>query len=239
MNNLFSPRFLCGKEEGMSNQKAKLLLVMAVAILSVACGGQESDVVAKYFGAINQNDTQTLGGFAAVSLDKKVDAWKIDKISGETKVPTPLIELVKKQKEAEAKQEELKKIKKNYNYDHTAEIDQVLELRKKNAAVPAKLKPVADKVEEFIQRGKELANEISEAKRAVEKEKKIVLLSVGDVQNVEELTGEMVTKQLDLTLTIAGQARPYTMTMRRYDLVAPQNQRINNRWVIAALAPRS
>ena len=100
----------------------------------------------------------------------------------------------------------------------TATSTQVREARKANKPVPAKLSEVATKWDEFNEKDRELKKARGRAKDAVEKEKRNVARSVGDVDDVESLQGEVTEKQIELDLTIGGQVQPYVMTLRKYEL---------------------
>jgi hypothetical protein len=81
---------------------------------------------------------------------------------------------------------------------------------------------------------------MAEAKAAVEREKRNVTLSIGEVPDVESLTGDVISRDMDLNLTIGGAVKPYTMTLRRYDLKgATGGARMMSRWVIQSLTPKA
>jgi hypothetical protein len=63
-------------------------------------------------------------------------------------------------------------------------------------------------------------------------------MSVGEVQGVEALEGEQLSKQVDLDLTIGGQPQKYTMTLRKYELKpAEGGNRVISRWIVTGLQP--
>ena len=65
---------------------------LAAAAFLTACGHPEKVVVDKYFQAVNAKDNQTLGSFASIDFDKKVDRVEIHKTLSETKDAAPLPE---------------------------------------------------------------------------------------------------------------------------------------------------
>jgi hypothetical protein len=71
----------------------------------------------------------------------------------------------------------------------------------------------------------------------VEKERRNVVLSVGDRDDVESLTGEMVTKKLDVDLTIGGQVQPYVMRLKKYELTGGTG-RMMAKWVVESIEPK-
>ncbi len=170
------------------------------------------------------------------STEGKVDRWKIKRTIKEEKTAVTLPDLVQKVKDADAAIAANKKAASTWFLDHYAEIDQVREARKKSQPVPAKLADAARKWDEFNDKDRELKKELSNAKDAVEREKRNVGLSVGDVENVETLKGDILEKQIEVDLTIKGQTTPYVMTLRKYDLQREgAGPRMMNRWVIQNL----
>src|SRR5262245_15030731 len=192
--------------------------IAALGLTLAGCGHPEQKVIDQYFTAVNQKDQQTLSSFAVVGFDKKVDKWSITRSGEEKRQPAPLSGLVKKRNEADAAVSDNKKKASAYALDHIAEVDQVREAHKKGASVPAKLQGVATEWEKYNQNDRELKKALAEAKDAVEKEKRNVVLSVGQLDDLESLTGDMITKDADLDLTIGGSPKAYTMNLRKYEV---------------------
>jgi hypothetical protein len=212
---------------------------LALALSVLGCQRHpEKGVVDQYFNAVNAKDTQTLSSFAAVNFDRKVDRWDITETLEEQKGPAPLTDLVKKVRDLEAEQAANTRAARAYNNEHYAELDQVKAL-KKDAKVPAKLAPVKAEWDKFNEKDRELKRALATAREAVEKEKRSVVRSVGDVDDVESLEGEMKEKQIRLDLTIDGKTSPYVMTVRKYDMKRESGPRVVSRWVVQTLQPAS
>jgi len=222
----------------MLDRRAALRIVPVLA-LAAGCGHPEQSVVGQYFNAANAKDEQTLSSFAVVGFDQKVDDWSITESRPEARVPAPLPELIKKVKDVEAQIAENKKAYSAYFNDHPVEVDEVRELLKKpDAKIPARLQKHAEQWQGFTQKEKDLKKAQAEAKGATDREKKTEALSVGEVSDLESLTGEMVTKVLGLRLTIDGQQKPYVMTLIKYQLQpSSTGQRLMSRWVVHSVKP--
>jgi hypothetical protein len=211
---------------------------LILAVLAVGCGYAEQRVVDQYFGAVNAQDNQTLSSFALVKFDQKVDKWKIVSVSAETKTPVTLPDLVKTAKDIDKQIADNKKAASAYFLDHPA-VAQVTELLRKDAKIPANLQATATEWEKFNQKDRDLKKALAEAKDAVEREKRNVQLSVGDnITDVESQPGEMTAKDLEMSLTIKGEAKPYTMGLRKYELQTGQAGRAMSRWVVHSLEPK-
>ncbi len=207
---------------------------LGLALLALAaCGHRDQRLVDQYFNAVNAKDNQTLGSFAAVGFDKKVDRWRIATESEEEKAPIPLTDLVAKQKELDKAVAENKKAATAYSMDHYAEVTQVRDARAAGKPVPAKLSGVASEWDKYNQKDRDLKKQLADANAAVEREKRNLERSLGPTENTEGLTGDLLTKRLDLVLTINGQEQPYVMTLRKYDIKGSARPR----WVIQDLKP--
>jgi hypothetical protein len=226
------------KEESM-RKKGGLGVVLGAAAALAACAGPEKKIVDQYFTAVNAKDNQTLSSFALVAFDRKVDDWKITEAAGEERKPAALPELVQKVKDIEAQMAANKKEYNAYFLDHPQEVDQVRELLKKNAPIPARLDAHAKQWKVFTEKERDLKKALAEAKDAVEREKRHVQLSLGQVEEMEGLSGEVISKRIELALTIGGQSQPYVMTLRKYEMSGGQQVgRAMSRWYIAALEPK-
>ncbi|PYQ18410.1 MAG: hypothetical protein DMF81_24990, partial [Acidobacteria bacterium] len=209
--------------------------VPGLGLALAACGHRDQRLVDQYFNAVNAKDNQTLSSFAAVGFDKKVDRWRIVKEEDEEKTTMPLTELVNKQKELDKAVADNKKAATAYSMDHYAEVDQVREARKASKGVPGKLSGVAGEWDKYNQKDRDLKKSLAEANAAVEKEKRNVERSLGPTENAEGLTGDVITKKLDLVLTIGGEDKPYVMTLLKYDVKGNARPR----WVVQDLKPAS
>ena len=225
----------------MRDRTTALSLALGLAIAGLACSSAEKNVINQYFTALRANDQGTLTSFAMVAFDQKVDDWKVVAVGPETKTPVTLPDLVKKQKELEAQQTANKKDYQAWGNDLAVypKLDQVREARTKNAKVPVALQPVAEKYDTFLAKDREFKKSVGEAKEAVERERRNVTLSVGQVEDVDNLAGEVFSKDVDVNLTINGQVKPYVITMRKYELKGGSGPRMVSRWVVESITPKT
>jgi hypothetical protein len=219
----------------------RIAVVLAGALLGVACGHPEKNVVDSYFNAVNTGDTQTLSSFAAVTFDQKADRWQIKRtIKEDPATPFALPDLVQKAKDADAAVAANKKAASAWSLDNINNLEQVREARKKNQPVPPKLGDTAKKWDEFNDKDRELKKELANVNAAVEKEKRNAVRSVGQADDLESLKGDVLEKQIELDVTVKGVTKPYVMTLRKYDLKREGGgPRIISRWVIQNLQPMS
>jgi len=225
----------------MRERGTALAVAIGLALAGLACSSAESKVVDQYFNALRANDQGTLTSFAMVAFDQKVEDWKIVAEGAEVKAPAALPELVKKQKELQAELDTNTRDARAWGNDLAVypKLDEVRKAQQKGAKVKASLSPIADKWDNFQSEARRLKKAVDEAKHAVEREKRNVALSIGQVADVESLTGEVLSRDIDVNLTIGGQPKPYTMTLRRYDLKGGTSAgRMMSRWVVQSLTPK-
>ncbi len=215
-------------------------LAVTLALAGAGCGGQERNVVNQYFTALRANDTGTLTSFAMVQFDRPVQDWKITSVGPDTKTEAPLPGLVQKLNELDAEQKKNERDYRAWGNDLATypKLQQVIEIEGKGGKVQPALQAIQVKYQTFNQRNRELKKAVADAKLAVEKEKRNVTLSVGQVENVELLKGDMISKDIDLELTVEGAAKPYLMTLRKYDLTGGSGPRMIARWVVQSLTPK-
>jgi hypothetical protein len=213
------------------------LAAFAVAVAGLSCGGSESTVVDQYFNAVNAKDDQTLSSFAAVKFDRPVESWKITGTSEEQRTPVTAGEMAAKVKDLEA--QVAKNMKEARETLDAGKVGEVQALRRANKAVPASLQATAADYDRFTKAAADLRKQVAAAKDALEKERRHMTLSVGAVDSLEGVTGEVVSKTVDLDLTLKDEKpAPYVMTLRKYELQR-EGPRAISRWVVQDLKPRT
>jgi hypothetical protein len=222
-------------------ERATAIGMALVLAAGLACSSAESNVVNQYFTALRANDQGTLTSFAMVAFDQKVDDWKVVAVGPEARTPATLPDLVKKLKDLEAQQAANKKEFQAWGNDLAVypKLEQMRTAREKGGKVSAALQPIADKYDAFQAKERELRKTVADAKTDVEKEKRNAALSVGQAEDIETLTGEVLSKTVDVNLTIGGEVKPYQMTLRKYELTGGAGPRMVSRWVVQSLVPKS
>ncbi len=225
----------------MRERTTALAVALGLAVAGLACSSAEKNVINQYFTALRANDQGTLTSFAMVAFDQKVDDWKVVRVGPETKTPVTLPELVKKQKDLEAQLATNTREARTWGNDLNVypKLDQVRSLEQKGQKIPAALESVHQKWSEYNSKDRDLKKAVAEAKEAVERERRNVTLSVGQVDDVDNLGGEVFSKDIDVDLTINGQVKAYVMTLRKYELTGGSGPRMISRWVVQSITPRA
>jgi hypothetical protein len=224
----------------MRERTTALSVALGLAIAGLACSSTETNVVNQYFTALRANDQGTLTSFAMVAFDQQVDDFKVVSVGPGTTTPATLPDLVKKAADLEAQQKANEKEYRAWGNDLAVypKLDRMREVRSKGGKMPADLQATADKFDAFQAKDRELKKAVADAKAAVEREKRNVVLSVGQADDIESLTGDVLSKDVDLNLTIGGQVKPYVMTLRKYELTGGATGRMVSRWVVQSLVPK-
>jgi hypothetical protein len=210
-------------------------VILGLTLAAAACGGGgESRIVDQYFGALNAGDNQTVASFAMVTFKEKVEKWEVKSASEESRRPVPLPDLIKKGKDLEAAVTENKKKAGDFRNTNVVEYNRYVDVKDKTK-IPANLQKFVDEWLAFEKSDKDLRKQTSENKAAVEKERKNAALSVGQLPDLDSLSGEVVEKNLDLALTVNGQVKSYAMGLRKYDLQGSSGSRMVSRWVVQSL----
>ena len=225
----------------MRDRATALAVALGMALAVAACsGGAEKNVVNQYFTALRANDTNTLTSFAMVQFDQPVEDWKVVKVGAATRSPAPLPELVKKQKELEAELAKNQREARAWANDLKIypRLEEVRSIEQKGGKVPGSLQPIQEKWAGYQATDREIKKKLGAAKADVEREKRNATLSVGQIEGLEDMTGEVVTEDIDLLLTIGGQQKPYVMSLRKYKLTGGSNPGMISRWVVQTLEPK-
>lgn len=222
----------------MSDRAARAVVVLAL-VVAAACGGGEKRVVDNYFNAVKAGDNQTVSSFAAVSFTEPVDSWRVLSSRAEAPAPAVLPQLSARAKELEAEVAANKKEWDTYKLNKWADIQKVSELKQKGSVVPASLTSVAGVIDKLNQKNRDLGRQLASAKAELEKEKRTAQLSMGDLEGLEDMQGEVYVKHVDVEVTSKGQPKQYEMTLKKYDLKRDQGPRTMSRWVVQDLKPKS
>jgi hypothetical protein len=224
----------------MRERTTALAVALGLAVAGLACSSAESNVVNQYFTALRANDQNTLTSFAMVAFDQTVEEWKVVSIGAETRTPAQLPALVQKHKDLEAQLAANTREARAWGNDLSVypRLEQVRALEQKGSRIPPGLEPIHTKWSDFNTKDRELKRAVAEAKSAVERERRNAALSVGQSDDLDTLTGDVVSKDVDLSLTVGGQAKPYVMTLRKYDLAGGTGARMVSRWVVQSLEPK-
>lgn len=224
----------------MKHSYVGLTAVAAMALSTIGCGNQETQVINNFFRAVQAKDSQTVSSFSMVQFDQPVKSWKVKSVSEEQRVPAPLSGLAAALKAADEAAAENKKDAGAYFNAHPLEVDKVKPLVENGGAIPANLQKTAADWKKFNDADKELKTKAGEAKQAYEREKRLVTMSTGQGGgNADGLVGDLLTKTAIVDIESGGDVKSYAIQLRKYDVAAAgKTTKVMSRWLIQSITPQ-
>lgn len=220
--------------------------VIAIVVLLVGCQGPEHLILKKYFNAMQFQDKATLASIAVDPFTMSVTKWEIVSSTpektevaqlkalteAEDAAKKNLDELKAKGREAEASKDEAENIMKNARGKAQSVARTEFDTRK--AAY-----------DEAVATVKEAQKTLNLAKAAAALERKIVVLSVSEVEGVETMEGDFRSKEVIVKITGKAEGesettKEYLIQMRIYKMANPATGRSQRgKWIITEMSPKS
>ena len=220
----------------MKNSYIGFTAAAAFAALTIACGNQETQVIENFFRAIQAKDNQTVSSFAVVQFEQEVKSWKVKSVGEEQRTPAPLAGLAKALKDADEAAAQNKKDASAYFNAHPLEVDKVKPLVESGGKIPANLQKTAEDWKKFGDLDRDLKEKMANAKQAYEREKRLVIMSVGSAGTPDTLAGDVVIKTAMVDIEADGDVKPYAIQLRKYDVApAGQSAKVMSRWLIYSI----
>jgi hypothetical protein len=220
-------------------------VLFVLALSATGCGGSEHDVlIRKFFAASGASDVATLGNIATVSFDPSKDgrAQNVSFVS-ETPQQTRVLnlkELDKTYKEAQAVEVEFSKRMKDYQDKNLDAINRVVKVEQ-----AGKGKPVGKDLEvqaawtKWRDESSTIQRHVSEARKALQAERKVADLSVPDSDAATYDATELTT---DVTVTANVRSadnvttkKTLTLTLQRVVLKDTAGKIIEGKWMITSI----
>lgn len=224
-----------------------IVIGLLVAFFAVtACSPKpEQGLLKRYFNAVTLNDNDTMSSMALEPFQPELGSWSIVKISEEKIAPASLPALNKA--EIEAKKLQDAQIGPTIDAD-TALKDAQYEMdtsRSAGGKAAAKKKVEELQAKYDIENGKmqEFKKAYNAAKAAAAEEEEITMFSLAarELPTVRELTGDVHSKDVDVSITTrSGVTKTYRLAMRQY-LLRDEVNNIPHRgqWKIIRFEPLS
>ncbi|MCX6572951.1 MAG: hypothetical protein NTX99_03065 [Candidatus Aminicenantes bacterium] len=220
-------------------------LLVAFFAIPACSSNPEQGLLKRYFNAVTLNDNDTMSSMAMDPFQPELGSWSIVKIGEEKIEPAKLPALNKA--EVEAKKLQDAQIGPTIDAD-TAFKDAQYEMdtsRSAGGKAAAKKKVEELQAKYDIENGKmqEYKKAYNAAKAAAAEEEEITMFSLGarELPTVRELTGDVHSKDIDVSITTrSGVTKTYRLAMRQY-LLKDEVNNIPHRgqWKIIKFEPLS
>lgn len=212
-----------------------IIMVVGISFVLVACGSPEQTLIRRYLDAVKMNDKDTMSKMAYQPVKILFKKWKIESVTEPVEEPLKLKDLAAKlvdlKDQLEKAQEKAAEAQIDLeDYQKLYDKWPAWRKRAKKKEYEAKKAAFEEAKNEFLK----IQSEYKNVQAELNKEKRLLSLSVGDIQNVENMDGKVLTKTLILSgITPDGNTKKYKVTLKRYIISKPgTNITIRGRWVI-------
>jgi len=220
-----------------------LAVFVAFIVIQGCTPAPEKTLLKKYFNAVMMNDNDTMSSMALDPLQPELGSWSVISIGLEKVEPAKLPDLNKA--EIEAKRLQDAQIGPTLDADAAAKDAQFEMDTTRSAGAKATLKKKVDELQAKydVENGKmqELKKTYNAAKAAAAAEEEMTMFSLGvrELPTVRELTGNVHSKDVDISITNrAGVTKKYKLLLRQYLLKDEANNIPHRgRWVIIKFEP--
>ncbi|HOW85872.1 MAG TPA: hypothetical protein P5119_01790 [Candidatus Aminicenantes bacterium] len=229
--------------------RKRTLIVLGVFVAFFVIQGcssaPEKTLLKKYFNAVQMNDNDTMSSMALEPLQPELGSWSVLSIGVEKIEPATLPGL--NTAEIEAKKLQDAQIGPTIDADSAVKDAQFDMDTTRSSAAKAALKKKVDELQAKydIENGKmqEYKKAYNAAKTAAAEEEEMTMFSLGvrELPNVRMLTGNVHSKDVDVSITNrAGVTKKYKLLLKQYLLKdEASNLAHRGRWVIIKFEPIS
>ncbi len=223
--------------------KHKVWLMGATLACLWACGSPEQATVEQFFRASQTDDSATVAAMSAVAAPGTVESWEMVEISSQSTEPFPLPGLLAEMKTAEKAREVQLEEGREYMAEYQDLIDEITAKLQEDPdfEYTGERGEVQTAWAELLEGRKATERAYQSLKRAVDDETKLATKSVVRQLDLEDLDGEVAVTQMVLMLKLAdAEAKPYTVSLRKYDLSsAGSDVTETSRWIISGIEEKS
>lgn len=220
--------------------RLKDLVVSSTVLGLFACsGGEEQQLLNRFFMACRSGDNATVASVSQVSFPGEgCEAWEVVEVGEGTTTPYVIKDL-RQQLENAKKERDVQFEKGKYfledNYNDIEKIQLRLD-KEPDYKFKGKLGEVQAEWEKIMVDRKTLERTVQDLNRQLEKESKLAKMSLMVDAPINKLEGNVLTKRINVNVTQSGQVNPYVFTMTKYDLTNPENNvSPKSRWIIVGI----
>ena len=202
-----------------------------------ACGGSpEQATVEQFFMAARTNDTATVAAISAVSSPGPVESWQVLEVSSQSTEPFVLPGLLVRFEAAEKERDATLEEGRAYRDDHEEALVEIIPKLQEDSEFEfgGKLGEIQEEWMKLVEERKVKERAFQELKRAVNDETRLVTRSVVRQVAIENFDGDVSVTEMLLMLKFTDDGeKPYSVTLRKYDLSASgSDQTERSRWII-------
>ena len=223
------------------------LAFLAFGGMATGCGGggEEADIISRFFSASRMGDRTTAGNIAMVAFDPEVDgrvgSFDVISVEEEQRRPLRMRELAQQVTDARANQQSHGGEMKLYQDDNLDAIARVIEAERAGDSVARRDEEVQAAWTTWREESQANQGAVSDAERALLDESQIAEISVFDPSNpidVSQYEGELLSKEITIeaavTMGDSSTDRTMVIVLQKVELGSGEDM-IDGRWIITSL----
>ena len=218
-------------------------VVGAILACLWACGSPGQATIDQFFLAARSNDSATLAAMSAVSPPGPVESWQVVDVSSESTESFTLPELLVRLEAAEKERDAALEEGRVYLADNGKALDRIIRKQKQDSQFKfsGELGEIQEEWSKRVEERKTTEHKFQELERAVDTETRLATRSVIRQVTIENLDGDVAVTEMLLMLKLPdADEKPYTVTLRKYDLSGPQSERTEaSRWIIVDIKEKA
>ena len=218
-------------------------VVGAILACLWACGSPEQATIGQFFLAARSNDSATLAAMSAVGPPGPVESWQVVDVSSESTESFTLPELLVRLEAAEKERDAALEEGRVYLADNGKALDRMIRKQKQDSQFKfsGELGEIQEEWSKRVEERKTTEHKFQELERAVDTETRLATRSVIRQVTIENLDGDVAVTEMLLMLKLPdADEKPYTVTLRKYDLSGPQSDRTEaSRWIIVDIKEKA
>lgn len=219
-----------------------LFVSLAMISLLACAGGEEKQILNRFFTACKSADSSTVAAFSLVSFPGTCESWGILEIGPEMsqafRLPELRLKLIETKKERDLQYEKGKYYLED-NYDSIGKIQTQLD-EDPDYKFKGKLGEVRAEWQKIVQERKELERKVQDINREMDKQKELAKMSLMAESDIDKLVGSVVNKELLVKAMVESEEKVYAFTLQRYNLTEEgSNFTLASRWLIVAIEERA
>jgi len=218
-------------------------VVGAILACLWGCGSPEQATIEQFFLAARSDDSATLAAMSAVSPPGPVESWQVVEVSSQSTesfaLPGLLARLEGAEKERDAAMEEGRE----YLADHEIALDEIIRQQKQDPEFKfsGERGEIQEEWSKRVEERRATEHEFQELERAINTETSLATKSVIRQVTIENLDGDVAVTEMLLMLKLQdADEKPYTVTLRKYELSGPKSDGAErSRWIIVDIEEKA
>jgi hypothetical protein len=218
-------------------------LVGALLASLWACGSPEQATLKQFFLAAQSDDSATLASMSAVGAPGPLESWQVVEVSSRSTEPFALPGLLVRLEAAEKERDAALEEGREYLADNEIALDEIIRKQKQEPEFKfsGELGEIQEEWSKRVQERKTTEHEFQELDRAIKTETTLATKSVIRETAIENLDGDVAVTEMLLMLKLEdADEKPYTVTLRKYELSGSESGRAElARWIIVEIKEKA